>query len=84
MKHNLIIRYKSKEQDCSANFCLNETQMELLKDCEVHGNYWPDLVLNRYAVNTSSALHRRRINSILDNRNNTDFKYEKIESKDKP
>lgn len=77
MKPNLIIHYKSGKQQCSANFCLNESQMELLEDCEVHGNYWPNLVLNRYAVNTSSALHRRRINSILDDRNNSDVKYEK-------
>ena len=78
MKPNLIIRYTSGKQQCSANFCLDESQMQLLEDSELHGNYWPNLVLGRYAANTSSVLHRRRINSILDDRSNGNFQYEKI------
>lgn len=78
MKPNLIIRYMNGGQKRTANFCLDEWQMELLEDSEVHGNYWPNLVLHRYATNTSSRLHRRRINNILDDRSNSGFEYEKV------
>lgn len=78
MMPNLIIHYENGGQKCSANFCLDENQMQLFEDSETVCNNWVDLVLNRYAVNTSSALHRRRINNIMEDRNNSGFWYVKI------
>lgn len=79
MKPNLIIYFTNKKKTCSANFCLNEKQMELFEDSEKVCIGWQNLILNRYAVNTSSAAHRRRINDIMDNKENDGIRYIKIE-----
>jgi len=78
MKTNLYIHYENGGRPCSANFCLDKKQMQLLEESEAVCNNWPDLVLNRYAVNTSSAEHRRRINSIMDDCDSANFWYVKI------
>ncbi len=79
MKPNLIIYFTNKKKACSANFYLNEKQMELFEDSEKVCMGWQNLILNRYAVNTSSAVHRRRINSIMDDKENDNIRYIKIE-----
>ena len=78
MKPNLIIHYTNNEQQCSANFCLNKEQITVLKESEYHGDHHPNLVLNRYANCTNSALHRQRINNIFNNRDNNDIRYDVV------
>lgn len=77
MKPNLVVTYTNCNQKHSANFCLNEKQMSLFEDSEYHAPKVAHLVLNRYANNTSSALHRRRINNIVNDRSNSDITYKK-------
>lgn len=78
MKPNLIIHYENGVEKCSANFCLNEKQMKFFEECESVCSKWANLVLNRYATNTDSALHRRRINKLMNDMGNVNFCYDKV------